>query len=86
MKRDAKEPELRPPTSEIMMTSHEVADYVNCDPSTVFRLVKTEGLPAFRVARRWRFLRADIEEWIAQHHVRPTRIEPSSPSRYKRKS
>jgi excisionase family DNA binding protein len=69
MKRDTKAPRPGPDTSEIM-TSHQVADYLKLHYITVYRFIKA-GLPAFRLGSDWRFRRADIDEWIAQRHVRP---------------
>jgi excisionase family DNA binding protein len=68
------------------MTLYDVADYLHCHAHTVSRFVHQEELPAFRIGSDWRFRRADVKEWIEQHHVRPARIEPSRPARYKRKS
>jgi excisionase family DNA binding protein len=82
-----RQPESEPGAigSEIM-TLRGVADYLNCSPSTVFRLVHQAGLPAFRVGTDWRIRRADLEKWIARQHVQMAPIKPSHPARYKRKS
>jgi excisionase family DNA binding protein len=45
------------------MTLLEVADYLRVHPTTIYRLVKTRRLPAFRVGGDWRFNREDIEHW-----------------------
>lgn len=46
------------------MTVREVADYLNVDEKTVYRLAKRAELPGFKVAGTWRFKREDIDEWI----------------------
>lgn len=46
------------------MTVREVADYLNVDEKTVYRLTQDGRLPGFKVAGAWRFKNADIEEWI----------------------
>jgi excisionase family DNA binding protein len=52
------------------MTVREVADYLNVNEKTVYRLAQRRELPGFKVAGAWRFQRADIEDWIeAQKRV-----------------
>ena len=52
------------PKSDIM-TVREVAAYLNCHYSTIYRLLGNGALPAFRLGTDWRFRRADIERWIS---------------------
>ncbi len=62
------------------MTLNEVATYLRCHPSTVSRLLKAGGLPAFRLGGDWRFLRSEIDKWIAGGQVEPPeegrRVQP----------
>ena len=46
------------------MTVREVANYLNVDEKTVYRLAQKGGLPGFKVAGAWRFKREDIDRWI----------------------
>lgn len=46
------------------MTVREVADYLNVNEKTVYRLAQRRELPGFKVAGAWRFKREDIEHWI----------------------
>ena len=39
------------------MTIAELAAYLRCNKSTIYRLIKTEKLPAFRIGSDWRFKR-----------------------------
>jgi len=48
----------------VAMTVREVADYLNVDEKTVYRLAKRAELPGFKVAGTWRFKREDIDAWI----------------------
>jgi excisionase family DNA binding protein len=57
--------ELSPGDQSKVMTIAEVADYLNCHYGTVYRLVRGGELPAFRLGGSWRFLRSDLEQWIA---------------------
>lgn len=45
------------------MTIAELAAYLRCNKSTIYRLIKTEKLPAFRIGSDWRFKRELIERW-----------------------
>lgn len=45
------------------MTVKEVAEYLRVHPTTVYRLLRQGGLPAFRVGADWRFRQADIVAW-----------------------
>jgi excisionase family DNA binding protein len=56
---------LSPSDQAKVMTIAEVADYLNCHYGTVYRLVRGGELPAFRLGGSWRFLRSDLEQWIA---------------------
>ena len=46
------------------MTVREVANYLNVDEKTVYRLAQKGELPGFKVAGTWRFKREDIDQWI----------------------
>jgi len=59
-----------------IMTLHNAAEYLNCHPSTVHRLVTRGGLPGFRLGRQWRFRREDIERWIEKHETIAAGMEP----------
>ncbi|MBK6907451.1 MAG: helix-turn-helix domain-containing protein [Rhodocyclaceae bacterium] len=36
---------------------------------TIYRLVGTKKIPAFKVGGAWRFSRADIDQWIKQQTI-----------------
>ena len=42
----------------------EVAKLLRVNRHTVYRLLKTNGIPAFRVGADWRFQREEIERWM----------------------
>ena len=48
------------------MTVQEVAEYLNVDPKTVYRLVNRGELPGFKVGGSWRFQKDDLDGWIAR--------------------
>jgi excisionase family DNA binding protein len=59
-----------PPEDEIMEV-HTLAEFLRCDKSTIYRLLKNKKIPAFKVGSDWRFMKADIIWWIQNSAVRP---------------
>ena len=51
-----------------IMTLSEVAKYLHCHASTLYRLVTRGEIKGFRLGSDWRFRGEDIELWIAQQH------------------
>jgi len=49
---------------EELLTPQEVADILNVDKFTVYRLLAQKQLPAFKVGNQWRFKRKMIEAWL----------------------
>ena len=48
-----------------LLTLREVSDYLNVNPSTVRRLVKSGQLRAIRVGRDMRFEVRVVDQWVA---------------------
>lgn len=53
------------PKSDIL-TINEVAEYLKVAERTLYRLAAAKKIPAFKVGGTWRFLRADIDQWISR--------------------
>jgi excisionase family DNA binding protein len=55
------------PTIEMtpILTAQNVAEYLRVHTSTIYRLLKNNQLPAFRIGSDWRFDRRDIDRWRA---------------------
>ena len=47
------------------MTAKEVAEYLRIHRSMVYRLIRNNQLPAFRIGSDWRFIRESIDKWMA---------------------
>ncbi len=65
---------------EKIMTIHSLARYLSCHQGTIYRLLKEQQIPAFKLGSDWRFLRSAIDEWIAGQY------ETNSPVTRVRKS
>lgn len=73
--------------NEQLMTVNEVADRLNVNRATVYRLTgKTDGLRAYKVGSCTRFKPEDVEEYIERCVVRPAqRQEGENVLRFKYK-
>jgi len=55
--------------STTAMTVQDVAQYLNVDPKTVYRMVNRGELPGFKVGGSWRFQKDDLDAWIAKQKL-----------------
>src|SRR4051812_40087985 len=66
---------------ESLMTSEDVAQYLNVDIVTVRRLVSRGELAAYRVGAEYRFALSDLQAYLKQRYMpagaRPDQAEPS---------
>ena len=56
-----------------VLTVREVADYLHCHPSTIYKLLKTHQIPGFRVGSDWRFNIETIDAWREAAQLKPVR-------------
>lgn len=47
-----------------ILTLREASQFLNCHPSTIYRLVKSSQIPAFRLGGSWRFVKPELRRWI----------------------
>jgi len=52
---------------EILLTTDQVARYLNVDKFTVYRLVAQKKLPAYKVGNQWRFKESLINAWLSKN-------------------
>ncbi len=55
--------------SEDILTLQQVAKYLKVDERTVYRMVKSKQLPAFKVRNQWRFKKDAIDKWIEANSI-----------------
>jgi excisionase family DNA binding protein len=53
--------------AEQLLTLEQVAEYLNVDKFTVYRLLNDKELPAFKVGNQWRFKRRLLENWLIKN-------------------
>ena len=87
MKRGTKEPGPKSaggPVSDVM-TLQQVADYLHCHYTTIYRLLRKRAIPGFRLGGDWRFRRSDVDKWIESRTIRASETEPEPTKRKGRK-
>ena len=52
-----------------LWTVKEVAEYLQLDEHTVYRMARKGEIPAYKVAGQWRFKRELIEKWLEKHRL-----------------
>ena len=53
-----------------VLTVRELAGYLRVHQSTVYRLLREQKLPSFRIGSAWRFNREEIERWKVHEQKR----------------
>ena len=54
-----------------VLTVRGLSNYLKVSPSTIYRLIKTGQLPAFRVGSDWRFNVEEIDRWRVEREKKP---------------
>ncbi len=47
-----------------ILTAKQVAELLQMDQRTIYKLAKGGEFPSFKITNQWRFLRKDIEKWV----------------------
>jgi excisionase family DNA binding protein len=50
----------------MIMTVHEVAEYLRISEAKVYRLAKKRSLPVVRIGKTWRFRKDLLDDWLSQ--------------------
>ncbi len=68
-----------------VLTVQEVSSYLRVHPSTIYRMLKRNQIPAFRVGSDWRFTIEALDQWRAQAEAgsltKPETARPQAPAR-----
>ena len=52
---------------EALLTTDQVARYLNVDKFTIYRLVAQKKLPAYKVGNQWRFNERQVNGWLKKN-------------------
>ena len=58
------------PFDDKLLTVKELATYLNCHTSTIYRMIKSGELPCFKLGSDWRFSLKAIDVWIRDNTER----------------
>ena len=47
-----------------LWTVKDVAEYLQLDEHTIYRMARKGEIPAYKIAGKWRFKKEMIEEWL----------------------
>jgi len=64
----SKKPGIAPAPLTIL-TVREVSRYLQLHPTTIYRLVRSNQIPGFRVGSDWRFNTATIDRWMSEQQA-----------------
>lgn len=48
-----------------IMTVQELARYLRVHVMTIYRMIRSDGLPAMRVGHSWRFKKDQVDHWLS---------------------
>jgi len=68
---------LSPGAESAVMTLHDVAEYLHCHYATARRLAQQGDIPSFKLGGSWRFLKSDVDQWIAKGGAKPSGSSPA---------
>ena len=66
-----------------ILTLVEVAEFLRVHPTTVYRLLYKDQIPAFKVGSEWRFNQESVESWVKDLEVSGERTLSGVASRAK---
>jgi excisionase family DNA binding protein len=49
-----------------VMTAEDCAHYLRVHRTTIYRLLKHHGLPAFKIGSDWRFRKSQVDAWVSK--------------------
>jgi len=55
---------------EKALTVKQVAEYLQVNERTIYKLAQTGKIPCFKVAGTWRFWKREIDEWTRNKSTR----------------
>ncbi|MDP8292558.1 MAG: helix-turn-helix domain-containing protein [Candidatus Orphnella occulta] len=55
---------------DTLLTTKDLAEYLKLNEKTVLKMAQTGQLPAFKIAKQWRFYRSAIDKYLHEQIVR----------------
>lgn len=67
-----------------IMTVKQVAEYLQMDEHTIYKLARSGQVPAIKIAGQWRFKKDVIDNWISEKSLERVLQNVKSPSGLKK--
>ena len=67
-----------------IMTVKQLAEYLQMDEHTIYKLARSGLIPSIKIAGQWRFKKEVIDKWISEESLERTR-EKQNNKVFKRK-
>jgi excisionase family DNA binding protein len=49
---------------EKLLSVENVCEYLGIGRDTIYKWIATKSLPAYRLGRRWKFKKKEVDKWI----------------------
>ncbi len=59
--------EVKKMNSDEILNINQVAKYIGIHKITLYRLIKSEKIPAFKIGRQWRFKKKLLDKWMEEN-------------------
>jgi len=56
-----------------IMTVKQVANYLQMDEHTIYRLARSGKIPSLKISGQWRFKKDVIDNWITENSLKRTK-------------
>jgi len=53
-------------TADDILNADQVANYIGIHKITLYRLIKSKKIPAFKIGRQWRFKKEILDKWMEE--------------------
>jgi len=51
------------------LTLEQIAEYLQLNTSSIYKIAQTGKIPAYKVGRQWRFRKEEIDAWVERRKV-----------------
>ena len=53
---------------EKWVSMEEICKHLDCSRDTVKKMIKKQGLPAYKVDRKWKFKISEVDSWVRNNN------------------
>ncbi len=52
---------------ERWLSAEEISQYLGVSKDTLYKLIETDALPAYRIGKQWKFKKKAVDAWVESH-------------------